>query len=122
MPGRPPRGEYEPVGLEDAVHAASLVTGMPPPDSVTRLWSGTRAAFLDLVVKHMDLGGVPVGATAVVTMAIALSFSQRQGMEQLIHLVLLDGGGAEVHARPWQRCLLLMPTTCLIKCLNLNRG
>ncbi|CAN6296625.1 unnamed protein product [Urochloa humidicola] len=30
------RGDNEPVGLEDAIHAASLVSGSPPPDSVTR--------------------------------------------------------------------------------------
>ncbi|CAL5062623.1 unnamed protein product [Urochloa decumbens] len=29
-------GDHEPVGLEDAIHAASLVSGAPPPDSVTR--------------------------------------------------------------------------------------
>ncbi|CAL4937534.1 unnamed protein product [Urochloa decumbens] len=30
------RGDAEPVGLEDAIHAASLVSGAPPPDHVTR--------------------------------------------------------------------------------------
>ncbi|CAL4920646.1 unnamed protein product [Urochloa decumbens] len=30
------RGDNEPVGLEDAIHAASLVSGSPPPDPVTR--------------------------------------------------------------------------------------
>ncbi|CAN6290752.1 unnamed protein product [Urochloa humidicola] len=33
---RRPRGDNEPVGLEDAIHAASLVSEAPPPDSVTR--------------------------------------------------------------------------------------
>ncbi|CAL4912458.1 unnamed protein product [Urochloa decumbens] len=30
------RGDAKPVGLEDAIHAASLVSGAPPPDHVTR--------------------------------------------------------------------------------------
>ncbi|WVZ55387.1 hypothetical protein U9M48_006053 [Paspalum notatum var. saurae] len=36
------RADHEPVGLEDAIHAASLVAGPPPPDSVTR-YLGARS-------------------------------------------------------------------------------
>ncbi|XP_066395932.1 uncharacterized protein [Miscanthus floridulus] len=47
-------GEHEPVGLEDAVHAASLVAGAPPPDSVTRFLAARSARELREIVGLLE--------------------------------------------------------------------
>lgn len=48
------RGENEPVGLEDAIHAASLVAGTPPPDSVTRFLAARSARELREIVALLE--------------------------------------------------------------------
>ena len=47
-------GEHEPVGLEDAVHAASLVAGTPPPDSVTMFLAARSARELREIVGLLE--------------------------------------------------------------------
>jgi cleavage stimulation factor subunit 2 len=48
------RGEHEPVGLEDTVHAASLVAGTPPLDSVTRFLAARSARELREIVGLLE--------------------------------------------------------------------
>ncbi|RCV46648.1 hypothetical protein SETIT_9G548300v2 [Setaria italica] len=54
---RRPRGDSEPVGLEDAIHAASLVAGTPPLDSVTRFLAARSARELREMVAALEGDG-----------------------------------------------------------------
>jgi cleavage stimulation factor subunit 2 len=56
---RRPRGDNEPVGLEDAIHAASLVSGTPPLDSVTRFLAARSARELREMVAALEGDGGP---------------------------------------------------------------
>ncbi|CAN6206327.1 unnamed protein product [Urochloa humidicola] len=52
------RGDNEPFGLEDAIHAASLVSGAPPPpDPVTRYLAARSPRELREMVAALEGGG-----------------------------------------------------------------
>ncbi|RLN21699.1 cleavage stimulating factor 64-like [Panicum miliaceum] len=55
--GRRKGGDGEPVGLDDAIHAASLVSGTPPPDSVTRYLAARSARELRQMAAALEAGG-----------------------------------------------------------------
>ncbi|CAL5084438.1 unnamed protein product [Urochloa decumbens] len=55
---RGPRGDNDPVGLEDAIHAASLVSGAPPPpDPVTRFLAARSPRELREMVAALEGDG-----------------------------------------------------------------
>ncbi|KAG2554940.1 cleavage stimulating factor 64-like [Panicum virgatum] len=51
------RSHREPVGLEDAIHAASLVSGTPPLDSVTRYLAARSARELREMAAALEADG-----------------------------------------------------------------
>ncbi|RLN15401.1 cleavage stimulating factor 64-like [Panicum miliaceum] len=54
---RRPRGDNEPVSLEDAIHAASLVSGTPPLDSVTRYLAARSVRELREIAAALEADG-----------------------------------------------------------------
>ena len=54
---RRPRGDREPVGLEDAIHAASLVSGTSPLDSVTRYLAARSVRELREMAAALEANG-----------------------------------------------------------------
>ncbi|OEL27206.1 hypothetical protein BAE44_0011778 [Dichanthelium oligosanthes] len=51
------RGDNEPVGLEDAIHAASLVSGTPPLDTVTRFLAARSTRELRDMATALESDG-----------------------------------------------------------------
>lgn len=55
------KGDHEPVGMESAIHAASLVSGRPPTASVTRYLAAASRHQLREMVAEYESNGPEVG-------------------------------------------------------------
>ncbi|CAM0950907.1 unnamed protein product [Alopecurus aequalis] len=90
------KGEHEPVGLEDAIHAASLVSGRPPAASVTRLLANAnRHQLRETIATFESLGAEACDALKKQVPGLA------EAMEQVQHL--LDMAAADDAAEEARR-------------------
>ncbi|XP_047051309.1 cleavage stimulating factor 64-like [Lolium rigidum] len=89
------KGEHEPVGLEDAIHAASLVSGRPPAASITRLLATASRHHLRTMATFESMGAEACKALKEQVPGLA------EAMEQVQHL--LDMAAADDAAEEARR-------------------
>ncbi|XP_051191432.1 cleavage stimulating factor 64-like [Lolium perenne] len=87
------KAEHEPVGLEDAIHAASLVSGRPPAPSITRLLATASRHHLRETFESMGAEACKALKEQVPGLA--------EAMEQVQHL--LDMAAADDAAEEARR-------------------
>ncbi|KAM0925630.1 hypothetical protein ACQ4PT_004078 [Festuca glaucescens] len=90
------KGEHEPVGLEDAIHAASLVSGRPPAAAITRLLAtASRHHLRETMATFESMGADACRALEEQVPVLA------EAMEQVRHL--LDMAAADDAAEEERR-------------------
>ncbi|CAM0950908.1 unnamed protein product [Alopecurus aequalis] len=101
------KGEHEPVGLEDAIHAASLVSGRPPAASVTRLLANANRHHLrETIATFESLGAEACDALKKQVPGLA------EAMEQVQHLLdMAAADDATEEARKKKRASAAAPVS-----------
>jgi cleavage stimulation factor subunit 2 len=90
------KAEHEPVGLDDAIHAASLVSGLPPTASITRLLAtASRHHLRETMATFESMGDEACKALKEQVPGLA------EAMEQVRHL--LDMAAADDAAEEARR-------------------
>ncbi|KAK1630050.1 hypothetical protein QYE76_004365 [Lolium multiflorum] len=90
------KAEHEPVGMEDAIHAASLVSGRPPAPSITRLLAtASRHHLRETMATFESMGAEACKALKEQVPGLA------EAMEQVQHL--LDMAAADDAAEEARR-------------------
>uniref|UniRef100_A0ACD5YAN8 Uncharacterized protein n=1 Tax=Avena sativa TaxID=4498 RepID=A0ACD5YAN8_AVESA len=92
------KGDYEPVGLEDAIHAACLVSGRPPAASITRLLAtATRHHLRETMATFQSMGEEACKALEEQVPGLA------EAMEQVQHLLDMAAAADAEEARGKKR-------------------